>query len=73
MVSALKGRGIEELLVGLHKEVGPSGDVWVVRETPALGRSAMPLFSSVMLHRHCNLFLSDAAQKLAKSAWLGPS
>lgn len=33
LVSALKGRAIEELLVGLHREVGPSGDVWVVRNS----------------------------------------
>jgi hypothetical protein len=35
LVSALKGTGIDELLVRLHREVGPSGDVWVVRNAPA--------------------------------------
>jgi hypothetical protein len=30
LVSATKGWGIEQLLVQLHREVGPAGDVWVV-------------------------------------------
>lgn len=30
LVSALKGWGVEELLVRLHREVGSTGDVWVV-------------------------------------------
>ena len=31
LVSALKGQGVQELLIRLHREVGPAGDVWVVR------------------------------------------
>ena len=31
LVSALKGTGVEELLIQLHREVGTNGDVWVVR------------------------------------------
>jgi hypothetical protein len=30
LVSALKGWGVEELLIRLHREVGVIGDVWVV-------------------------------------------
>lgn len=30
LVSALKGWGMEELLIRLHREVGVTGDVWVV-------------------------------------------
>ncbi len=33
LVSALKGAGVQELLIRLHREVGPAGDVWVVRHT----------------------------------------
>ena len=31
LVSALKGSGIDQLLIRLHREVGANGDVWVVR------------------------------------------
>ena len=31
LVSALKGTGVDDLLIRLHKEVGTNGDVWVVR------------------------------------------
>ena len=31
LVSALKGTGVDELLIQLHREVGTNGDVWVVR------------------------------------------
>ena len=31
LVSALKGTGVDDLLIQLHREVGTNGDVWVVR------------------------------------------
>ena len=31
LVSALRGTGVDELLIQLHREVGTNGDVWVVR------------------------------------------
>ena len=31
LVSAVKGTGVDQLLIQLHREVGSSGDVWVVR------------------------------------------
>ena len=31
LVSAVKGTGVDQLLIQLHREVGASGDVWVVR------------------------------------------
>ena len=40
LVSALKGWGMEQLLVRLHREVGTSGDVWVVRHPPGHTRTA---------------------------------
>ena len=30
LVSAVKGTGVDQLLIQLHLEVGASGDVWVV-------------------------------------------
>lgn len=35
LVSALKGQGVQELLIRLHAEVGAAGDVWVVRALSA--------------------------------------
>ncbi len=43
LVSALKGWGVEQLLVRLHREVGTTGDVWVV--------SALSLESDYMQSR----------------------
>ncbi|CAL8464068.1 g3603 [Coccomyxa elongata] len=40
LVSALKGWGVEELLVHLHREVGATGDVWVVGAQNA-GKSSL--------------------------------
>lgn len=47
LVSALKGWGMEQLLVRLHREVGTTGDVWVVR---ALSRTHTP---HVVCHINC--------------------
>ncbi|EIE24775.1 hypothetical protein COCSUDRAFT_10321, partial [Coccomyxa subellipsoidea C-169] len=40
LVSALKGWGVEQLLVRLHREVGTTGDVWVVGAQNA-GKSSL--------------------------------
>ncbi len=31
LVSALKGSGVDQLLIRLHRELGANGDIWVVR------------------------------------------
>ena len=49
LVSALRGTGVDELLIQLHREVGTNGDVWVVRCHAPLDMLS-PLRASLLWH-----------------------
>ena len=46
LVSAVKGTGVDQLLIQLHREVGNSGDVWVVRSLSSSQHAILPEITS---------------------------
>lgn len=62
LVSALKGWGVEELLVRLHREVGSTGDVWVVRRPVPIKWTALHFLSAILLKPFMNMPKHESVQ-----------
>ena len=68
LVSALKGQGVQELLIRLHQEVGPAGDVWVVRLaalSPVVPCTVFWDFPGCLQHCLCSLPLHQSFSRTA--------